>query len=1547
MSGMFGIMTPHRTDTKVLDRSDSGDMFDEVDSFVEPAPKNAKNNSRLPFKSLSENVRKAGEFTPILRTATKKNRLLRYETPGERSDKSQSNLMENSALTPIHWTAKQPIADITNGSINDTTPDRSENHSGPGGIREQEKAMDKMKKENWELKLKVFMMEKQMFESSPEHVQLALKENIDYKVQVSSLSRDVATYKRALAETERKVASLGDQVSASLSQEECQLQHGMSEEDREGINKVLSEKEDLLVEKEEAEMRIRELEEEIDSLTQDQERTEQLEKELQQANIELEATRNHADELDEQKQQNIQLREQVEDLQDELRSLTAKHEDLLSQTHSGENDDVISLLREQLDEKGGVINSMTGQIRKLEREVQSSQDQCLTLSDRLQTLEARNDSLEADLEDKSLNRNYDLKETLEMQKHTLELQIATVTSENEGLNERLHTAHRQLSEVQHDLRERQEDIEELKGLAEDRSYEFRQIEQRLDTQEQKKKHDDIELVQTLETQILEAKLVTREQKRAMREFEQKVDALEHELSEAGKSEPYNTNLLLKSLGSKETSMKAELRELEVAMSNKSLQMQALERELTSSQQKNNTLTARARELEEEVRELESSDDVDSTQIQDRLREENQDLRVKIEDLEMQLREKEEEIELVAEDSAQVNSEISALRSSSSESDAIILDLRQQAELNKAQLADSRRLFQNAQDKIIAAEEARTTVQQQLISAKALAVQEEQKSLALNTSLLNVRSLLSDTQTSHKIEVQMISQARQAEQKAAELRYSDLESRLSTQVALHERSLSDAQAARKSLEETLTQHREQITSLEITVQKFSEADAATSADQRHFKDVLEAESRRHERSQQAAEAHITELVSAREALADRLEGQRVELEEVKSHLQTVKASERHQSQIISDLQSQVESLASQDVKAQGVLLASEGSAKELETLLKESASRIVALQDSIASTRREHQDELLKRSDELFGETQKTRDLAEKLHIIESKCLSYEQDRKRLSFALTSADQRLLSDAQRIEELTRQKTELEIKVEHFSEKDMDVAVVETERSQLRTELSNMEESLRTARIELEEVAAERDLLQEQVDEITERAEVYRCDTTTALRNLREELQTTQNTLISESERSSRAEANLEHLLAQEKAEAVREHNKFRLIISDLEESLKSTKQNHADLLTNLGSNASEVNALRSQCDKLEEELSRLRTENETLLTKGQDHENTQIFEDYELQLNELENDLKQSKLAHKNAKTQYDVELDTITSQHRNTVNELQNERDYLIEDLRKSEARLSELQAEYETQQERYQHLQADLKVQASKSEPSLKVDSRSTEVEDLKRQLATVQRDFSTQKSHVRSLEAELTRERKTDSRLHEDLEKAARRVRNLENEIAGKERKTNDMKALVSQKTEQNMALEQRLSIVQTQYRQEFLKNPNNTHGKSSSEKLQARQAEELAGISKLLRYMRSRMTREESFRADLSYIKSYYDKQISSFEACNQANLNIIQQIGIYPDETFRTRRTTFKNAVHVVMATVRMRKAAEAWSIERAEKHRIDEAMRSRKARDRGR
>lgn len=85
-----------------------------------------------------------------------------------------------------------------------TTP-TSFRHSGaaaPMTLKEQEKLIDEMKKENFDLKLKVYHLEDRLRQMAPGNVEAALKENVELKVQNEALLAEIRGHQEIISEAQ-------------------------------------------------------------------------------------------------------------------------------------------------------------------------------------------------------------------------------------------------------------------------------------------------------------------------------------------------------------------------------------------------------------------------------------------------------------------------------------------------------------------------------------------------------------------------------------------------------------------------------------------------------------------------------------------------------------------------------------------------------------------------------------------------------------------------------------------------------------------------------------------------------------------------------------------------------------------------------------------------------------------------------------------------------------------------------------------------------------------------------------------------------------------------------------------------------------------------------------------------------------------------------------------------------------------------------------------------------------------------------------------------
>ncbi|EAW09522.1 putative spindle-pole body protein (Pcp1) [Aspergillus clavatus NRRL 1] len=385
-----------------------------------------------------------GEFTPLMQSATKNN-LLRnlsnahdLKTPAYLRASYRSNV-NTPGLPPMEMTGideedatEEPtlLPQVASSSVQGT-PLPSLRRDGGGvlndgqnmTLKEQEKMIDKLDKDNFGLKLKIHYLQEQLDKAGPEYNQAAVKENTELKVSKMTMLRDISRYKKSLQQAERDLETyrlqfqeLKDkmrrrQMDESVQQEmdmmrdEMQMKDNrvreLQEELREArdrqsqdVEKLRDQIEDLEASLREKDRTIEEREEEIEELkdqdSKDRDAVAELEAELQRARDQmeelqasLEQAKSDAREARNTANQAVQDKAKAEEDLQEL------HEEMANKSFSTKG------LTRQLEEKTG----------KLEEELADLQRENRTLKDELDQ-KTRN---EARLEEQysSVRRNMD------------------------------------------------------------------------------------------------------------------------------------------------------------------------------------------------------------------------------------------------------------------------------------------------------------------------------------------------------------------------------------------------------------------------------------------------------------------------------------------------------------------------------------------------------------------------------------------------------------------------------------------------------------------------------------------------------------------------------------------------------------------------------------------------------------------------------------------------------------------------------------------------------------------------------------------------------------------------------------------------------------------------------------------------------------------------------------------------------------------------------------------------------------------------------------
>ncbi|KAF9267702.1 hypothetical protein L218DRAFT_919289 [Marasmius fiardii PR-910] len=158
-------------------------------------------------------------------------------------EQDDDELDEDVAKTPaaeksLKWSSADPSALETPLPGTKTRPKhrkRSSTATGTKGVtltlRDQEKHIDSLTKENFDLKLRVHFLEERLAELAPEQMDAALKQNITLKVEALNRGRECKKLKKSLHEAEREVERLQRGVGSRARERE--LEEKLEERERE------------------------------------------------------------------------------------------------------------------------------------------------------------------------------------------------------------------------------------------------------------------------------------------------------------------------------------------------------------------------------------------------------------------------------------------------------------------------------------------------------------------------------------------------------------------------------------------------------------------------------------------------------------------------------------------------------------------------------------------------------------------------------------------------------------------------------------------------------------------------------------------------------------------------------------------------------------------------------------------------------------------------------------------------------------------------------------------------------------------------------------------------------------------------------------------------------------------------------------------------------------------------------------------------------------------------------------------------------------------
>ncbi|CAL5870278.1 uncharacterized protein PFLUO_LOCUS4513 [Penicillium psychrofluorescens] len=446
-------------------------------------------STRTALRHLPAAAPAKGEFTPLMKSATKNNYLKNVsiargtdgpKTPAYMRDGYRSNghtpglpAMDMSDIYEEDATVDDitPVPQAVSSSAQSTPLPALPGRDGTGllgdgqnmmTLKEQERIIDRLDKDNWNLKLKIHYLEEQLEKAGPEYNSAALKENTELKVLRLTMQRDISRYKKSLVQAERdledyrlQLMEMREKARRKQTDETFQREMDMLREEVESRESHVKElREELRQAKDQQSEGMDKLRDEIEDLEamlreKDraiEERDEKLD-ELRDAGNEDGAVSELQAELERAKDQVQELQDSLDHAKTEAKEATEEAQLAEREKERAEDD-----LRELQDEMSNKSFTTKGLSRQLEERADN-------LEEEVRNLRQENDSLKADVESKTESvtrleeRHQNIQQDLKGDSRKLLDDLDSIKrdrdfaqEEREKLSARLHEA---LNEIQH------------------------------------------------------------------------------------------------------------------------------------------------------------------------------------------------------------------------------------------------------------------------------------------------------------------------------------------------------------------------------------------------------------------------------------------------------------------------------------------------------------------------------------------------------------------------------------------------------------------------------------------------------------------------------------------------------------------------------------------------------------------------------------------------------------------------------------------------------------------------------------------------------------------------------------------------------------------------------------------------------------------------------------------------------------------------------------------------------------------------------------------
>ncbi|CAG8972868.1 hypothetical protein HYALB_00001288 [Hymenoscyphus albidus] len=819
---------------------------------------------------------------------------------------------------------------------------------------------------------------------------------------------------------------------------------------------------------------------------------------------------------------------------------------------------------------------------------------------------------------------------------------------------------------------------------------------------------------------------------------------------------------------------------------------------------------------------------------------------------------------------------------------------------------------------------------------------------------------------------------------------DLRAKVREMERLYDNDSDKWDSEKRTLESQRDAAEDKADNLQRTIDKLQVTEGSLSSKESRLKEALEAEKDRHAIQESVLKRQIEEL-------NDDIANRRKSLEEAKSELMStreeLRLSQREQKSLlekVEGLEDEVEILQSSlddDTQANDELIAAKHEAESLRRqiqTLKQDVSKAEALADSARAQLEAFQDDVEAGN----GNNEK---LISTIRDAQAQLAKVRQDKQGLQDELASLNLEMHTLRLSKAEAEAERDELYSQIKTSKQHDEETFRFDQERIDLRTSKIKLEAEVRRLKEENKAVVSQQDSLEVELQQEIDRANSEEARLSTEIHDLekllrgsseKRELSTAKKTIQQLEKRIQE----LEEQVSSGKGGEEDATHELSLIRADL----NKLRQRETEFLQREATQKETVRGLKCQIVELERkaydaELSRLVTSSPPSSINGSARK-SEIIE-IRSQLASAHQSVKEMRSQLKSVEKESARKLTSANIELQAQARAWEAEKDELERSIDEAQLKIEELGAKNNTSEAsivllrgKIDRLEKALQAERANStggrtmalerqdlhemlrETQVQAESLELQVEEREKTIAAISAVEAELRLHLKRVRDERSQHKFKAAAAQANLESLERQLQeSQQNWDIEKKSLTKSIKSGSAKKELEK--LQRRFEEAQRMWDDEkaaltrgvrFVNTSVSTVNNHSDEDIEALKKEfaakehvhvkEMRGMALQVQWLKAQAARETAFRVQAAYAKRYMGLQIDMYQACNRADLRLLESTGVKIERKKKPKAFTLRIVAQFVRATIRMQKQADDWKKSTAIRDRLT-AQARKEARER--